>query len=298
MKKTTLSLHQRSTLARFLVQGVCCSLLTFTLLSWTSTAVAQTATQAAVVLDRTGSMLLGRSTGNTRCEDALALAEADVESFFLANPEAGGSSVAIFIFGGMGVENLTGGFVNEANALAALAQLDPVGCDGATPLADALCEASDSLAQTFPNAAPGDLLLAVSSDGGENNSTGICSGPDSAASTVPYSPGSWQNLVFAKLSVQSVIDVRYWDDFASVNRRTTKIAGDPPVPAQAARDSLKTPTDLSFFQALTNATGGNFSRQADGQPVGIPTLSITSMGILLSLLGFGGWAALRRRGQF
>lgn len=258
---------------------------------------------AAVVLDRTGSMLVFRSTGATRCGDALALARTDVESFFLANPEAEGSSLAVFVFGGMGVVNLTGGFVDEATALAALDQLSPIGCSGFTPLADALCEASDTLAQTFPASEPGDLLLAASSDGGENASAGICAGPYSAADLPPYTPGSWQNRVFEKLSAQSVVDVRFWDNFASVTRSARKIAGDPPVPAAPSDAVTKAVTDLNFFQALAQATGGNFSRMPDGtrntpprQPVAIPTLSATAMVVLLSLLGLGGLLAVRRRG--
>ena len=259
------------------------------------------AKHAAVVLDRTGSMMNFRSTGNTRCGDALELAKTDVQSFFLANPEAEGSSLAVYVFGAMGVVNLTGGFVDQASALGALDQLSPIGCVGFTPLADALCEASDTLAQTFPSSEAGDLLLAVSSDGGENASAGICAGPYSGAAAPPYTPGSWQNRVFEKLSAQSVVDVRYWDDFASVTRRAAKIAGDPPAPV-AGSGGLKMATDLGFFQALADATGGDFERLSDGiqrptvrPPVAIPTLSTAAMVVVLCLLALSGLLALRRR---
>lgn len=265
-----------------------------------TTAVAGSA-HAVVLLDRTGSMQALRASGVTRCSDALTMARLDVESFFVRHPEATGSSLAVWVFGN-DVVNLSGGFVDQASALAVLDELDPEGCTGTTPLADALCEASDALVQTFPNAQREELFMAVSSDGGENDSSGACAGPDSEAETPPYSDGSWQNNVFAKLTAQNIIDIRFWDDFASVTRST-------PVTREGKRSRVanKAVSDTSFFRTLAGATGGSFTLVNDNvarlpvpffqvqTPVAIPTLSLGSMVLLLSMLGISALVAMRRQ---
>jgi len=176
---------------------------------------AEAARHAIVLLDRTGSMMRVRSTtGNSRCKDAKFTAIQDVQDFFAASPP--GSNLSVWIFNGSTAQALTG-FGNQAAAIAALNTLQDDGCDDLTPLADAGCSAIDALRNTFPGAVFPDLILAVSSDGGENNSTGECSGPPSFILAPPYADASWHWKVLQKLlfigGPPVIWDVRYWNAF-------------------------------------------------------------------------------------
>ena len=130
---------------------------------------------AIVLIDRTGSMSAIRPvTGNSRCADARTTASVDINDFFANHP---GGSLAVWTFAGATNIDVTAGFVGQAAALAAVAALTPEGRGGMTPLADALCDAGDALTVAFP---ADDRILYVSSDGGENNSSGACAGPHAA----------------------------------------------------------------------------------------------------------------------
>lgn len=252
----------------------------------------------AIVLDRTGSMLTTRSSGRTRCEDALTLAVQDVRTFFDAAAGEPDASVAVWTFAGSSPTDLTGGFVDEATAIAALGTLSPTGCTGATPLADAICAASDGLTTAFPAAGPGESLLAISSDGGENNSSGPCDGP-SSASGPPYDPGSWQRLVTDAVVGRHQVFTRYW---SSVQLAAFDVETGEPI--FGVDDAL-------FFETLAIETDGEYFPVTDGgelpppffgppvpgvSPLEIPTLGQLGLIVIASFLALGGLVTLRRRG--
>lgn len=256
--------------------------------------------QLLVLLDRTGSMLAVRpANGHSRCRDALELARADVASFFAAHPAAAGSTAAVWTFAGDAATDLTGGFVGETAALAALDALDPEGCDGVTPLAEALCAAGDTLAAAFPGAAPGELLLAVSSGGGENSSSGPCAGFPSSGGP-PFDPGSWQELAIARLAGLGVVLSRFW----------TSVALRAPVDPETGRATagLGGVTDADFFRHLAEVTGGSYVEVSDDSelpppiltgdppsPIEIPALGAGGLAALAAGLSLAGAALLRRR---
>lgn len=243
--------------------------------------------QMLVLLDRTGSMLETRSsTGKSRCHDALALAKQDVTSFFATNSQAKGSSVAVWTFADNAPTNLTGGFGNETAALAALNALSPEGCGGSTPLAESLCDAGNTLSQTFPSAGKRGRILAVSSDGGENNSDGPCSGPDSNSGP-PYDPGSWQQKTTDQLEDQSIVLARFWGSVTNA----------PDFDRETGRPVTRAVSDHDFFEHLAQVTGGLYQPVQDSDPLPppffggqtsileIPTLS--SWGLISFVLALG-----------
>lgn len=250
-----------------------------------------------ILLDRTGSMLVTRAlTGMTRCHDALELAKVDLHSFFTRFAAIPGISAAVWTFAGSAPTDLTGGFVSEAAAQAALDALAPEGCSDVTPLADALCAGSDLLTTAFPGVGPSDRILAISSDGGENNSSGACSGPNSSAGP-PYDPGSWQAKVSANLAGQSVVLARFWG--AVANR---------PVDVETGRAiSIQAVSDLDFFRDLATTTGGVYVGIGDGDPLPgpifsggpqvteIPTLSASGLTVFVAALCAVAMFYLRRR---
>ena len=209
-----------------------------------------------VMLDRSGSMDQLRETGNTRCHDALEQAKLDVEAFTFANP---GRLVAVSTFSQGGRTDVSGGFVTKANALNALDSLNGVVCKGLTPLAEATCEAIDE----FPAAvAAGDRLMAISSDGGENNSGGPCAGPDSNDMPPPagnYTAGSWQQKVYDKLAGEAIVNIRHWGRFGKSGR--SKDAG---VDVETGRVLAKAvPFDV-FFNDVATRNSGSYSQIDDG----------------------------------
>ncbi|HKV11659.1 MAG TPA: hypothetical protein VJ725_26170 [Thermoanaerobaculia bacterium] len=210
-------------------------------LFWSETHFPAPPSAMLLLLDRTGSMSLAirPATGNTRCRDALTIARQDARSFFAS----GGSKAAVWSFSGDGIENLTGGFVSEAAVMAVLDSLPPEGCDGSTPLAEAICAASDELAAKFPEAPHGGRLLAISSDGGENDSSGQCEGPESLSGP-PYDPGSWQQKVRDKVIRQSTVISRFWN---SLQKRSFDVETGNAKPEDS---------DLDFFTELAKTSGG------------------------------------------
>jgi hypothetical protein len=243
--------------------------------------------QLLVLLDRTGSMQITRpGTGNSRCRDAWELAKADVLDFATRNP---GAAIAVWTFATT-VDDLTGGFVDAPTAFAALTALDPEGCSGTTPLAQAMCEASDAMVAAFPDLSPASRTLAVSSDGGENASSGDCAGP-SSASPPPYDPGSWQRKVTDKLVGQNVTQTRFWG--------TVNLRGVDPETGQPLSGGV---SDEEFFRHLAEVTGGTFEDIRDDEPLPgdgtieeIPTLAPWGLAAIASLLLLGGLFLLRQR---
>jgi len=171
--------------------------------------------------------------------------------------------------------DLTGGFVADAEtATDALANaLDGVQCAGATPLAEAMCDAVDTLVATFPGAAANARVLAVSSDGGENFSVGQCAGPHSPNGTTcdvtdPFDEGSWQGLACGKIVGNAIAQVRFWGTFGGTAVESSSLI-DPETGEQRA-DSV---SDEAFFAALASATGGSILLlDDDATPVTGPSI--------------------------
>lgn len=216
-----------------------------------------------VLLDRTGSMTAIREeTGNTRCHDALETAKEDVGGFT-------GEAVAVWTFQQTEPTDRTGGFVDKTTALAALNALDGNSCTGMTPLAESMCEAVDALVGEFPDAEPGQLVLAVSSDGEENNSDGECAGDrdllppyggsDYGEQCGEFNPDSWQEKVCDKVVGNAVVLARHWGALGGA-RSTT--AMDP----ETGEARTRSVSDWVFFQNLAETTGGAYTFMDDGAP--------------------------------
>lgn len=202
---------------------------------------------AIVLVDRSGSMVAPRSTGNTRCADALIVAARDIRDFFRRNTLG---SLAVWSFAGTAVANETGGFVGETAALAAVSALSPTGCAGNTPLADALCQASNTLVAAFPGSPAADRPIYVISDGGENSSSGPCAGPNSIAGPPPpgnYTAGSWQDNAYTTIVGQTTLMARFWGGLGRA--ADEEPGGQPRGPGVP---------DTTFFQDLTSSTGGAY----------------------------------------
>ena len=206
----------------------------------------------AVVIDRTGSMTVG-STSVDRCTAAEQRAISTIQDFQNRHPSG---RVMVMTFAGNSSNTLTSGYVAPADAINAVNSAGP--CSGLTPLADAICTAIDSLEQ---NAAPGTIKeLAFLTDGGENNSFGVCSGPSSVSSTAPYDPGSWHaNVRNRALAGDVTVTVDYYGSTV----RTIDIETGEQIRALVL--------DTDFFEELANATGGVYTFFDDSE-LAVPTL--------------------------
>lgn len=212
--------------------------------------------RGVLLIDRTGSMQAVRTaTGNMRCEDALAQAKSALNEFYAAPTPAGGNLMAIWTFTNSSVTAVTG-YVGKAAALSAVSSLSTAGCDGSTPLADAICKAADTLAALNPKP----NALHISTDGGENNSTGPCSGPWGDI----YTNGTWQKKVRDKVFVSGLrLDVRFWISpttlslLPSVDPETGKprLPGLPSASASAVC-STEAQCEHLLFSTLAGDTGG------------------------------------------
>jgi len=242
--------------------------------------------QLLVLLDRTGSMGAVRTTGNTRCADARTVAQADVALWATSHP---GGTVAVWTFANNNATDVTGGFVSVAQATAAIAALSPNACTGTTPLAEAMCDAVVALLAAFPELPAVSRTLAISSDGGENNSDGPCDGPNSTT-PAPYDPGSWQYKVTNAIVGSATTNVRFWGSIAkNASSFVDSETGERRAPATAS--------DMAFFQTLATQSGGQYYGMLDDMPVStaVPTLSTWAMIILTVLIFVAGIFALRRR---
>jgi hypothetical protein len=148
-----------------------------------------------VLIDASGSMSIQRADLQTRFDAAKARALDQIG----VQAGLGLDAVAVYTFSDTTSTLQTpGGFVDPNVALTAIAGLDlfTVG-GGATPLAGAMCDAIDALVAEPAT----EKILEVASDGEENNTPlgHLCQGPPSASSSPPYTPGSWQNKVLAKV---------------------------------------------------------------------------------------------------
>jgi hypothetical protein len=207
-----------------------------------------------ILLDRTGSMMAITSNGQTRCERALQTVKDEVDIFFNTAPI--GSSVAVWTFAGTEPSPLTAGFVGRNAAEQALNNLNPLGCQNLTPLAESICDAVDFVVATFPTAPWPTLEISISSDGKENNSSGDCVGPPTSDGSScdpevdPFDEGSWQRKVCDKIRNSAVFLAKYWGppEMLLASGETDQETG------QLRGTGV---SDLTFFQALVEATGGS-----------------------------------------
>ena len=225
-----------------------------------------------IVLDRTGSMMTGYS-GNpnqTRCEVALANVKIDVNSFFIKYPAG---LMKVWTFADSAPTDLTGAYVGKASAMSVLNPLSPTGCTGLTPLADAICDAAND----FPGGGGHTREMHVGSDGGENNSSGPCSGPDSQSEDIPYDYGSWQYKAWTTCTGRAIFNIRYWFDAAKSDGIDTE-TGKP-----RGKGGL---SDEKFFQDMANETGGEYiANPNDGSEVPISRATLLVCFFLFGLVG-------------
>jgi hypothetical protein len=192
------------------------------------------------------------ATLNTRCHDALAQALSDATVFNILYPAG---EIAVFTFNGAGeagVHDITGGFVAPVAAIAAIAALPDDDCAGNTPLADAICIGVEQLLEC---AGADYYELAISSDGLENSSDGVCDGPEDASGVPPYDFGSWQAHAYQAIEGSGiVVNVRHWDAFN-------------PSPVTGSNDPEET---AAFYMALTAVSGGLYTPIDDEDPLPLP----------------------------
>lgn len=195
--------------------------------------------RAIFMLDRSGSMnTLTNSGSSTRCADSLAACLDEIEVFFDTYGVFAEAMVVEFDSGSnyyrsLGpLASLPDWLTTKADALTA-ANLS-VTCGPATRLADALCQmVTDMEARIVAN--PGFFCTSyfyVYSDGGENASTGTCSGItdldlthrcpcDTTWSGSPYTTGSWQEKACSRICgmtgcfLHGVLNARKFNDFST-----------------------------------------------------------------------------------
>lgn len=214
--------------------------------------------RGVLLIDRTGSMLQTRtSTGNSRCKDALTQAEEAVNEFFAPPTPSTGNSLAIWTFTNSSVTKVTG-YVNKTSALNAVRNLSPTGCSGSTPLADSLCQATDELAALSPKP----NALHVSTDGDENNSTGVCSGPWGDI----FTPGTWQYKVRERVFNAGLkLSTRFWIAPTTLDLvpRIDVETGRPKPPGLPSTNisaicSTSAQCEHLLFSTLADDTGGTY----------------------------------------
>jgi hypothetical protein len=232
-----------------------------------------------VVVDATGSMTLTRTDGVQRFEAARQLA---ADRVFNAAMEAGGlSAVAVYTFDSFdGVQQWSTGGSGPAGAFVTPTQARSIILNNiavspfATPLADALCSTVD-IANASGSASTTVRFLEFYTDGGENDSTGPCSGPFSVSTSPPYDATSWQGLVyqhFVNITPAVTTNATLFTDvsgFAAFARpaAATNDAPSRPTPKVGAFALADLVSDQDFFASLSVATGGDFTEVSDGAPV-------------------------------
>lgn len=242
-----------------------------------------------VLLDATGSMQAIRSDNRTRFEQAQFDAAERIST--VAMQLEGLSQVAVYKFYGSAAvcetcaplgsppricatdprrsfQTSPTGFVSPFDAATAV-ECATVTVQ-VTPLADALCTAIDA-ARSSGDAGTTTRFLEVFSDGAENNSSGVCSGPFSTIlNTAPFDSGpppSWQNLVWTRttnpLPAIQVDPTLYHDvSFAAKFANASSL----PASERAAAVRAFAATDADLFAALAVSTGGTFTSVIDSAP--------------------------------
>lgn len=219
------------------------------------------ANKGIILIDRTGSMVATRSTGNSRCRDARQQALDKVTQFFTT---FGGSALSVWTFNGSTVTKLTG-YVNSATATNAINGLSMNGCSNATPLADAICQAADELYVLRGNDPNKPNLLTILTDGGENTSVGICDGNNNGIGD----PGSWQSKARARINnyypyVQ--VNPMFWTGSTYVNLKGIDPETGSPLPQispNVSGCSTGEQCDHQFLLQIAVDTGGTYDLVKD-----------------------------------
>ena len=235
--------------------------------------------QLVIVLDRTNSMKELRNDPdppkNTRCEDAYNTAQEDLAFFFENLPGGLTGEAAIIAFSGkFPAFLLKTGFLDRTNAEIALNSIGANDCPGgSTNLADAICQGIN----LFTAVSAANKIMAISSDGDENDSSGKCFGIDDPVA--PFDDKtSWQGLVTNQLGgAPPVMNLRFWGALgAATGTQLDLETGLPHIPAS-----------FEFFEFLADVTGGRFVFQDDTAsiiplpPVArIPAVSTWGIGIM------------------
>ena len=227
------------------------SIVSFLLVSLISQAAESTDSYGIIFMDRSGSMMIDRPDGQSRCSYSKQQTIHKISKFFFDNNIKGQQiDVKAFSSGGQ-VNSLTGGFVGFVDAMTAMNSLDAEGCSGLTALAEAMCDAADQLRNKFSIEAYQGAILRVygSTDGDENDSPeAYCGGTN------------WQEMVYNK----------YLNEFPAVQFNATIYTGT----VQSVSSSLSinsTSVNMVAGKALSNSVS-NVEVLMDSQLVN-PSLS-------------------------
>lgn len=201
---------------------------------------------AAFVLDRSGSMTTIRASGNSRAVDTVIAAEADITDFFFWETLLGNNPKAlVFEYHGSTITQLGGVHTSAATAIAEVTALPTPNTSWLTPMAAALCDATDALIALAPNLSANQRSIWIYSDGDENSSSPLSckAGLPNATSgsrcieqfglVPPFSTGSWQEAVCSIIHEEITLNVYYFDQFSFVAN------------------------PITFLTALTSMTGGS-----------------------------------------
>lgn len=157
--------------------------------------------------------------------------------------------VALASFAGNQHFNLIVDWTRDEQTL--INQIQNLSPGGMSPLADAACAAADKLINDveIPPNQPLSRFLVFITDGGENYSTGECSGPADPTPNPPWcdNEDSWHCLVLNKLMGNAIVDVGYFGNLGPV-------AGEP-----ARLDDIPSKgEDEDFFKDLADSSGGGY----------------------------------------
>ena len=237
-----------------------------------------------VLIDATGSMSTTRADLQTRFDAAKARALDQIN----VQAGLGLNGVAVYTFSdATSTLQTVGGFVSVNAAIKVIAG-DPTATPpippldlftvggGITPLAGSMCKAVDDLLATGATT----KILEVASDGEENATpmTDPCFGPSSIDPNPPYTTGSWQNLVLAKVQnapggIQVQIDL--FDPGPIDGFARFAAAGTDPEAQQTATMRFATagamlaaagdgpPTLHDFFAEIARVSGGRLTEVQD-----------------------------------
>jgi hypothetical protein len=207
-----------------------------------------------VVIDTSGSM--GYS-GGVRIMKARELAVQKVNEI-LQDPD---DEIALATFGHTNALNLHFNWTRDGTAL--VNDINGIWAGDKytlTPLADAACAAANKLITDVPippntNQSRRLFLLA---DGGENNSSGTCSGPFDPVPNPPWddNPASWHALVLNTLVGSMIVDLGYLGNIQVQPPPAPPEGSVPDLPTRSGEDSL-------FLATLVDSTGGDFQNVAD-----------------------------------
>jgi len=236
-----------------------------------------------------------------------------------------GKRVNVFTFNGttgfhsvtLGIGTDPEGWVSLSDNAAADAVLAKIGslatgCEDTSPLADALCAMPPLGDTTIPM-----KKMKILTDGGENASTGACSGPEDPTGSYPFSASSWEGKVYQSLAAPTAkwcIDTTLFVPATTSGTGdggslvTTLSAGHSIVvdsEKAVAMLSANYPTvEINFFTQLDSVTYGNTTVVTDnssiapcqmGRPApAAPSWAVACLAIFLATAGI---TASRRLGS-